>query len=82
MLCAITVGVVYVTVARGVTVGTIEVVNSTISFNTTQGTYQIVLAAQLPVFNPNYAAVGGEVQMGRGERWVNRVQRALRAMNS
>lgn len=48
------------TVARGVTVGTIEVVNSTISFNTTQGTYQIVLAAQLPVFNPNYAAVGGD----------------------
>lgn len=43
--------------ARGVTVGSIEVVNSTISFNTTQGTYQLVLWTQLPIYNPNYASV-------------------------
>jgi len=38
-------------------VGTIEVVNATISFNMTLATYQIVLWTQLPVYNPNYASV-------------------------
>ncbi len=56
-LTLVSVSAVYLTVARGVTVGTIEVVNSTIAFNTSQGTYQIVLWSQLPVYNPNYASV-------------------------
>ena len=87
----------YFTVARGVTIGTIEVLNSDIEFNTTQagrgaglgdiglgsktlfklaltllsrpqGTYTIVLAARLPIYNPNYAAVRGRGGWGRMAR--------------
>ena len=39
LLCILSMGAVYFTVARGVTVGAIEVVNSTISFNTTAVRY-------------------------------------------
>lgn len=56
-LTLISVCFVYFAVARGVTIGSIEVVNSTISFNTSRGTYQLVLWTQLPVYNPNYASV-------------------------
>ena len=57
LVTLLSVCLVYFAVARGVTVGSIEVVNSTISFNTTQGTYQLVLWTQLPIYNPNYASV-------------------------
>ncbi|GAX75088.1 hypothetical protein CEUSTIGMA_g2532.t1 [Chlamydomonas eustigma] len=56
-LCIASVCIVFFTVARGVTVGSIEVVNSTINFNTSAGTYSIMLRCQLPIYNPNYAAV-------------------------
>ncbi|KAL6761386.1 hypothetical protein V8C86DRAFT_2536887 [Haematococcus lacustris] len=48
---------VWVLVPRGITVGSIEVHSSQISFNTSKSTYQILLTATMPVFNPNYLSV-------------------------
>ncbi|GIM11256.1 hypothetical protein Vretimale_14786, partial [Volvox reticuliferus] len=48
---------VFVLVPRGVTVGSIQVRSSRMSFNTSKSTYQIILAATIPIFNPNYMPV-------------------------
>ncbi|MEW5299305.1 MAG: hypothetical protein WDW36_002332 [Sanguina aurantia] len=52
LVCAV-----YFLVARGVTVGTILVHSSQMSFNSSKSTYQIILAATLPIYNPNYFPV-------------------------
>ncbi|PNW80361.1 hypothetical protein CHLRE_07g314300v5 [Chlamydomonas reinhardtii] len=48
---------VFVVVPRGVTVGSIQVRSSRMSFNTSKSTYQIILTATIPIFNPNYLPV-------------------------
>ncbi|GFR47105.1 hypothetical protein Agub_g8678, partial [Astrephomene gubernaculifera] len=48
---------VFVAVPRGVTVGSIQVRSSRMSFNTSKSTYQIILTATIPIFNPNYMPV-------------------------
>ncbi|PNH06721.1 Transmembrane protein 106B, partial [Tetrabaena socialis] len=48
---------VFVVVPRGVTVGSIQVRSSHMSFNTSKSTYQIILTATIPIFNPNYFPV-------------------------
>ena len=50
-------GYIYFTVSRGMSVGTIQVVDSSISFDTAVGSYHIVLAASIPIFNQNYQEV-------------------------
>ncbi|KAG2490223.1 hypothetical protein HYH03_011348 [Edaphochlamys debaryana] len=50
-------GGVFVVVPRGVTVGSIQVRSSHMSFNTSKSTYQIILTATIPIFNPNYLPV-------------------------
>mmetsp|Transcript_8406 Transcript_8406/g.16138 ORF Transcript_8406/g.16138 Transcript_8406/m.16138 type:complete len:334 (-) Transcript_8406:746-1747(-) len=48
---------VFFLVPRGVTVGTIQVHSSRMSFNTNRSTYVIVLTATLPIYNLNYLSV-------------------------
>ncbi|GLC33038.1 hypothetical protein PLESTF_000134900 [Pleodorina starrii] len=48
---------VFIAVPRGVTVGSIQVRSSRMSFNTSKSTYQIILTATIPIFNPNYMPV-------------------------
>lgn len=48
---------IYFTVSRGVSVGTIQVVDSSMSFDTSAGSYHILLVTNLPVFNLNYQEV-------------------------
>jgi hypothetical protein len=50
-------GYIYVTVSRGVSVGNIQVVDSSISFETAAGSYRILLMTHLPVFNLNFQEV-------------------------
>lgn len=57
ILGVLAVASVFVLVPRGVTVGTIQVHSSQISFNTSKSTYQILLTATIPVYNPNYLPV-------------------------
>lgn len=49
----------FVTVPRGLSIGTIEVHSTKMTFNVTTLTYRIVLLATVPVYNPNYFPVGG-----------------------
>ncbi|EFJ44748.1 hypothetical protein VOLCADRAFT_118686 [Volvox carteri f. nagariensis] len=48
---------VFFAVPRGVTVGSIQVRSSRMSFNASKSTYQIILTATIPIFNPNYMPV-------------------------
>ena len=57
MLTVASVFTVFFLVARGVTVGTIHVDSSEISFNTSFNSYQILLTATIPIYNPNYMKV-------------------------
>jgi hypothetical protein len=50
-------GYIYFTVSRGVSIGNIQVVDSSISFETAAGSYHILLMTHLPVFNLNYQEV-------------------------
>jgi hypothetical protein len=47
-----------VLVPRGVSVGTIDVHSTKMTFNSTTHTYRIILQADVPIFNPNYLKVG------------------------
>lgn len=58
LLAAAAVVGVFLAVPRGVTVGTIHVHSTKMTFNTTTLTYRILLLASVPVFNPNYVQVG------------------------
>lgn len=44
-------------VPRGVSVGSIDVHSTKMTFNSTTLTYRIILQADVPVFNPNYLKV-------------------------
>ncbi|KAF8065615.1 tmem106b [Scenedesmus sp. PABB004] len=48
---------VFLAVPRGVSVGTIDVHSTRMTFNATTLTYRIILQADVPVFNPNYLSV-------------------------
>jgi hypothetical protein len=66
LLAVMAVAGVFVLVPRGVSVGTIEVHSTKMTFNATTLTYRIILEADVPIFNPNYLKVrdrgeGGEV---------------------
>jgi hypothetical protein len=52
---------VFLLVPRGVSVGTIEVHSTKMTFNATTLTYRIILEADVPIFNPNYLKVGAAV---------------------
>lgn len=49
---------VFLLVPRGISVGTIEVHSTKMTFNSTTKTYRIILQAEVPIFNPNYLQVG------------------------
>uniref|UniRef100_A0A7S0RPS6 Uncharacterized protein n=1 Tax=Chlamydomonas leiostraca TaxID=1034604 RepID=A0A7S0RPS6_9CHLO len=57
LLAVASVTCVFLLVPRGVTVGSIQVRSSQISFNTSKSTYQILLQATIPVYNPNYLSI-------------------------
>jgi hypothetical protein len=49
---------VFLLVPRGVSVGTLEVHSTKMTFNATTLTYRIILEADVPIYNPNYLKVG------------------------
>ncbi|KAF6255524.1 P-loop containing nucleoside triphosphate hydrolase protein [Scenedesmus sp. NREL 46B-D3] len=65
LLAVMAVAGVFLLVPRGVSVGTIEVHSTKMTFNATTLTYRIILEADVPIFNPNYlkAAVSGNVSV-------------------
>lgn len=52
-----TVGV-FLMVPRGVSVGSIDIHSTRMTFNSTTLTYRIILQADVPINNPNYFKVG------------------------
>lgn len=56
---------VYFLVPRGISLGTVAISSQQMSWNSTTGTYQLVLQAEVPIFNPNYmqATVEGSLQV-------------------
>lgn len=58
LLSLLAVTSVFLLVPRGVSVGTIDVHSTKMTFNSTTKTYRIILQAEVPVYNPNYLKVG------------------------
>lgn len=63
LLSLLAVTSVFLLVPRGVSVGTIDVHSTKMTFNSTTKTYRIILQAEVPVYNPNYlkASVTGNL---------------------
>eukprot|EP00879_Flechtneria_rotunda_P026473 GHRR01028228.1.p1 GENE.GHRR01028228.1~~GHRR01028228.1.p1 ORF type:complete len:227 (+),score=75.36 GHRR01028228.1:747-1427(+) len=57
LLALLAVAGVFVLVPRGVSVGSIEVHSTRMTFNATTLNYRIVLQADVPIYNPNYLKV-------------------------
>eukprot|EP00882_Tetradesmus_deserticola_P026088 GHRQ01028712.1.p1 GENE.GHRQ01028712.1~~GHRQ01028712.1.p1 ORF type:complete len:140 (+),score=45.89 GHRQ01028712.1:426-845(+) len=57
---------VFLLVPRGVSVGTVEVHSTRMTFNATTLTYRIILEADVLIFNPNYLKVGTSVSVPAG----------------
>lgn len=57
LLALLAIAGVFVLVPRGVSVGTIDVHYTRMTFNTTTKTYRIILQADVPVYNNNYLQV-------------------------
>ena len=49
---------VYFLVPRGISLGTVAIRSQEMSWNATSGTYNLVLQAEVPIYNPNYLQVG------------------------
>jgi hypothetical protein len=65
VLAAALAAAMFLLVPRGVSVGAIDVRSTRMSFNATTLTYRIVLAAHVPIYNPNYvgARVAGNLSV-------------------
>ena len=52
-------------VPRGITAGDIELQSDRMSWNITRGSYQLMLRARIPIYNPNYldAKVVGQLHV-------------------
>jgi hypothetical protein len=54
---------VYFLVPRGISLGTVAISSQEMSWNATSGTYNLVLQAEVPIFNPNYLQVSPGLQL-------------------